>query len=62
MAEILIETLKPIQSEINHLLNDKPYLISVLEEGSRKASEIAVDTWKLVENKIGVNFSKFTKN
>lgn len=57
VAEALIETLKPIQNQITLLLNDKPYLISVLTEGAQKASSIANDTWKLVSKKIGASVS-----
>lgn len=56
MAEILIETLKPIQKEINQLLNDKSFLISVLKNGAIKASKITSDTWTVVRKKIGCHY------
>lgn len=55
VAEALVETLKPIQREINALLNDKPFLISVLEKGADNASSKASETWKLVREKIGAH-------
>ncbi|XP_065201767.1 tryptophan--tRNA ligase, mitochondrial [Planococcus citri] len=57
VAEALVEMLKPIQSEIISLLNDKPYLTSLLSDGAQKACSIATDTWKLVSKQIGASAS-----
>ena len=53
LAEILIETVKPIQEKRKELLKDKKYILEILEKGARKAKEIASKTMKEVRKKIG---------
>lgn len=57
IADLLIEMLLPIQSEITRLMTDKHHLSTVLNEGTRKATEIASDTWDTVSKKIGISVS-----
>lgn len=53
LAEILIEKLKPIQEKRKSLLGDKKQIFDILEEGAKKAKEVASNTMKEVRNKIG---------
>jgi len=54
LAEIVIESLKPIQSEYTKLINDKAYLDQLLGEGAQKASYLANKTLSKVYRKIGL--------
>lgn len=45
--------MKPIHVKINELLKDKAYLASVLDDGTRKASDVAEQTWVSIHEKIG---------
>ena len=53
-AEIVIESLKPIQDEYAKLINDKAYLDTLLGEGAQKASYLANKTLSKVYRKIGL--------
>lgn len=53
MAEALIESMKPFNHRINELLKDKAYLATVLDDGTKKASNFAEQTWISVHEKIG---------
>lgn len=55
VAEAVVEYLKPLQSEINHFLNDSSYLSQVLRVGSEKAAEIARETMTEVKEAIGLS-------
>ena len=52
-TDCVIAALTPLQAEFNRLIADKPYLMSVLNESSEKASRIAVKTLRKVQKKIG---------
>ena len=54
LAEIVIESLKPIQDEYAKLINDKAYLDTLLGEGAQKASYLANKTLSKVYKKIGL--------
>ena len=54
LAEIVIESLKPIQDEYAKLINDKAYLDTLLGEGAQKASYLANKTLSKVYRKIGL--------
>ena len=54
LAEIVIESLKPIQSEYTKLISDKGYLDQLLSEGADKASYLANKTLSKVYRKIGL--------
>ena len=53
LSETLIDEITPISIEINKLLNDKSHLDNVLEEGSKKASEIASKKVKKIHEILG---------
>ena len=53
LSETLIDKIMPISIEINKLLNDKSHLDNVLEEGSKKASEIASKKVKKIHEILG---------
>ena len=54
MAEILISEITPVGKEINKLLNDKSYLIKVLQKGKEKANIIAEENLKNIREKVGL--------
>ena len=54
LAEVVIETLSPIQAKYNELINDKAYLTEVLSEGAEKASRIVSKTIRKVYKKSGL--------
>ena len=54
LAEIVVESLNPIQNKYNELINDKAYLTEVLSEGAEKASRIAFKTIRKVYKKSGL--------
>lgn len=53
LAEIVVESLKPVRERIQQYLEDKAYLNEVLNEGAEKASAIATECWYDVRSKIG---------
>ena len=44
----------PVGKEINKLLNDKSYLIKVLQKGKEKANIIAEENLKNIREKVGL--------
>ena len=54
LAEVVVESLSPIQNKYNELINDKAYLTEVLSEGAEKASRIAFKTIRKVYKKSGL--------
>ena len=53
LAELVIESLRPIQEEYNGLINDKAYLEEVMAKGASKASYLANKTLRKVYRKVG---------
>lgn len=53
LAELIIESLRPIQKEYNRLINDKAYLEEVMAKGASKASYLANKTLRKVYRKVG---------
>ena len=53
LSQVLVDKISPISSEIKKLLNDKKYLDNILEEGSKKASEIASKKVKKIHEILG---------
>ncbi len=53
VAESVVESLRPIQDEFNHLINDKAYLEQCAKLGSEKASYTARKTLRKVMKKVG---------
>ena len=54
LAEALINEITPVGKEIEKLLKDKSHLISILKEGTEKASIIAEENLKNIREKIGL--------
>ena len=54
VADHLIEHLKPIQAKYMRLMNDKPYLIQLLDQGANKANQIAAATYDNVAKIVGM--------
>ena len=54
LAEVVVESLTPIQNKYNELINDKAYLTEVLSEGAEKASRTAFKTIRKVYKKSGL--------
>ena len=53
VAESVVESLRPIQDEFNHLINDKAYLEQCAKLGSERASCTARKTLRKVMKKVG---------
>ena len=54
VAEVVVETLRPVRDKTNELLSDGNYLASVLKQGAEKASEVADATVKHVYEVLGL--------
>jgi tryptophanyl-tRNA synthetase len=54
VAEIVIETLKPIARRTNELMSDKDGLIKILQDGSERANQVASSTLKAAYNAVGI--------
>lgn len=53
VADAVIERMRPIREESQHLIADKPYLESVYREGAERAQYLARRTLSKVQRKIG---------
>lgn len=53
LAELVIETLRPIQDKYKKLISNKNYISAILKQGAEKASERADKTLKKVKEKVG---------
>lgn len=53
LAEVVVETLQPFQDRYAHLMDDKAYLSSVLNQGAEAARHIARKTLGKVYRKLG---------
>lgn len=53
LAEVLVESLNPVNLEYNRILTDKSYILKLLEEGASKASEAASKTLNRVKGEFG---------
>ena len=53
LSELLVEKIAPISSEIKKLLNDKNYLNDILQNGSKRANEIAEKKIKKIHEIVG---------
>lgn len=54
LSEIIIESLKPIQSEMNKLLNENQFLLQVIQQGNEQANEISSQTINQVYDIVGL--------
>jgi tryptophanyl-tRNA synthetase len=53
LAELAVEKLSPITSEVTRLMKDKAYLDTLLKDGAERANEIAEGTLREVKELIG---------
>ena len=54
LSDILVQKMKPISSEIKKLMQDKIYLLEILQEGQNKANEVAQKTINDVYDIVGL--------
>lgn len=54
VAEVIIETFKPVQSEYKRLIDNKDYLYDNMKIGADKARETASQTLKEVYSRVGI--------
>jgi len=54
LAEVILNTLKPIQQKRKELLKNKKDVIKILNQGDKKASEIAKINFQKIKDKIGL--------
>ncbi|MBD5166152.1 tryptophan--tRNA ligase [Helicobacter sp.] len=54
VAEVVIESLRPIRESYEKLINEKDYLHSILQEGESRARQIATATYKEAKEKMGL--------
>ena len=54
LSDALIDEITPVGKEIQKLLKDKSYLISVLKKGTEKANIIAEENLKNIREKVGL--------
>ena len=54
MSDTLVEQIKPITAEIKKLMQDKSYLLEILQEGQNKANEVAKKTINDVYDIVGL--------
>ena len=54
LAEIIVESLRPVQEEYYRIMKDKSYLNGIIKNGKEKASYRARKTLSKVYRKIGL--------
>lgn len=54
LAELVVETLRPVQEEYNQLMKDKDELESIMKKGALRASEVATKTLRKVYDVTGL--------
>lgn len=59
VAEVIVETLKPIKDQYEHLLSNKDYLEDIYAKGAQKAEYQARKTLRKVYKKVGLIEKKF---
>ena len=59
VAEVIVESLRPIREQYNDLLNNKDYLEKVYDIGAEKAERQAIKTLSKVYKKVGLIERKF---
>lgn len=55
VADALVEYLKPIRERMMDLMEDRSYLLSVLQLGAEKAIEIGTPTWEKACFNVGIS-------
>ncbi len=53
LAQVIIDSLKPIQDRYKEIIDDKAYLEGVMKEGREKANYLAERTLRTVKRKVG---------
>ena len=53
LSQVLVDKIEPITKEIKKLLNDRSYIDQILDEGSKKANEIASKKIKEIHKIVG---------
>ena len=53
LSQVLVDKIEPITKEIKKLLNDRSYIEQILDEGSKKANEIASKKIKEIHKIVG---------
>jgi tryptophanyl-tRNA synthetase len=54
VAEVVVESLRPIQKRFNEIMSEVGYLDSVLKQGMVRVLPIAQDTVNLVKERMGL--------
>lgn len=54
VADLVIETLKPIQEKYNEIINDDNYLMQILNNGKEMTTKTAKEKYELLKNRIGL--------
>ena len=54
VAEVVVESLRPIQKRFNEIMSEEGYLDSVLKQGMERVAPIAQDTVNLVKERMGL--------
>lgn len=54
LAEVIVDSLSPLQKRIKDLKNNKDFVEKILAEGAGKAGALARETMKEVKNKVGL--------
>ena len=54
VGEAVVETLRPIREEAEHILRDKAYLEEICRDGAERASRVAERTLRKVYKKVGL--------
>ena len=54
VADVVIETLSPIQKKYEEISADKAYLEAVMKDGDERASQLAMRTMRKVHKKVGL--------
>ncbi len=54
LAEVVVDSLTPIQDELVRLKGDVPYISGVLQQGAERASEAAETKMRLVRDRMGI--------
>ena len=57
-AQLVIETLKPVQEKYSQLMKEQSYLFDVMSEGAAKAKAVASKTLRDVYEKVGLILAK----
>ena len=54
LVEVLVDTLRPIREEMEHLTNNPDHVVAVLRDGAERAREIAEMNWNTIRELVGL--------